>query len=223
MTGRSGDLERIFLRPIATPVPLGFLGLMVATATLACFNLGWVPVSEQHQVALVLVGFAAPLQLLACVFCFLGRDAPAAAGIGVQGASWLAIGLVMLSVPAGGRSATLSVLLFSAAGAIVPSALTSMLGKLVPGAVMLGTVLRFVLTGIYERWGGSGWEHAAGWEGVALAALALYAALAADLEGAVRRSVLPLGRHRTGRRALEPGLGAQTEEISTEPGVRQQL
>lgn len=219
----SDSIERIFVRPIATPVPLGFLGLMVATSVLACFNLGWVPVAEQHQVALVLVGFAFPLQALACTFCFLGRDAPAAAGIGVQGASWLAIGLIMLAGSPGSRSSTLSVLLFAAAGALIPSAATTMLGKVVPGLVMSATALRFVLTGIYERFGGTGWEHVAGWEGIALACLAFYTALATDLESAMRRIVVPIGRHGGGRAALRKGLIEQAAELGKEPGVRQQL
>lgn len=215
--------ERVFLRPVATPIPLGFLGLMVATSTLACFNLGWVPVADQHQVALVLVGFAFPLQALATVFALLARDAPAAAGIGVQGGSWLALGLLLLSGVPGARSPTVAVFLFAAAAALVPSSTTSMIGKVVPGLVMMATAVRFVLTGLYELLGGTGWEHAAGWEGVALACLALYAALAADLEGAMRRIVLPIGRHGAGRAAMTAGLPGQSQSLSTEPGVRQQL
>lgn len=219
----SGPEARVVLRPIATPVPLGFLGLVVATSVLACFNLGWVPTGEQHQVAIVLISFGFPLQALATIFCLLGRDAPAAAGIGVQAGSWLAIGLLTLTGAPGSRSQTLGVLLFAAAGALLPSALTSAMGKVVPALVMGATALRFVLTGVYEKFGGTGWEHAAGWEGIALATIALYAALAIDLEAAARRTLLPVGRRGRGRRALEPGIAEDVDALGKEPGVRQQL
>lgn len=210
---------RVYLRPLGTPLPLGFVGLAVATSLVACFNLGWVPTAEQHQVALVLMGFAFPLQILATVLLFLARDAPSGAGIGVQSVTWLALGLLLYTSRPGALSAAVGVFLLAAAGALLPSALTSALSKLVPGLVMSGTVLRFVLTGLYEELGGTGWEHAAGWEGLVLAGAAIYAALASDLEGSLRRTVLPLGR----RDPLEQHVADQFPQLEREPGVRQQL
>lgn len=216
-------VQRIVLRPLATPLPLGFVGLTVATSTLACLNLGWIPVTEQHQVAIVLMAFGFPLQGLAAVFCFFARDAPSAAGIGVQAASWLTFGVLLLVGEPGARSDTVSVFLFAAAAALVPAALSAGLGKVLPALVMASTALRFVLTGLYERFGGIGWEHAAGWEGIALAGLALYTALAIDLESAADKTVLPLGRHGAGKRALHPGVRPPDARVDTEPGVRGQL
>lgn len=219
----SGATERVVLRPIGTPLPLGFVGLAVATTMLACLNLGWVPEAEQHQLAVVLIAFAFPLQGLATVLCFLARDAPSGAGLGVQGAAWLTIGLLLLTGAPGARSDVTSVFLFAAAAALVPAASSAALGKAVPALVMAATALRFVLTGLYERFGGAAWEHAAGWEGVALACLALYTAFATDLESARHRTVLPLGRHGAGRTALEPGVHSSISALDTEPGVRDQL
>jgi succinate-acetate transporter protein len=210
---------RVFLRPIGTPLPLGFVGLAVATTVMACFDLRWIPVGEQHQVALVLIAFSFPLQALATILLFLARDAAAGAGIGVQSVSWLVLGLLMYTSPPGSRSVTVGIFLFAAAGALLPSALTSAMTKLIPGVVMLGTAVRFVLTGLYEKMGGPSWSHIAGWEGIALAGLAIYAAFAADLEGAFRRTVLPLGR----RPPLEQHLADQFPRVEREPGVRQQL
>ena len=54
--------------------------------------------------------------------------------------------------------------------------------------------MRFVVTGIYELEASPTWKSAAGWGGLALAVLALYAALALELEASHGRTVLPLGR-----------------------------
>lgn len=218
--GQDGVAQaRVFLRPIGTPLPLGFVGLAVATSVLACFNLRWIPMSEQHEVGIVLMLFAFPLQMVATVLLFLARDAAAGAGIGVQSVTWLTLGLLLYSSPPGSRSVTVGIFLFAAAGALLPSALTTSTTKLVPGVVMLCTALRYVLTGLYEKLGGTAWSHATGWEGIVLAALAIYAALAADLEGAFRRTILPLGR----RSPLEQPIDEQFPRVEREPGVRQQL
>jgi succinate-acetate transporter protein len=48
--------------------------------------------------------------------------------------------------------------------------------------------------GVYELTGSPAWKGVAGWVGIALALLALYAALALESEGTHERTVLPLGR-----------------------------
>lgn len=221
-TSSGPDPQRIMLRPVGTPLPLAFVGLAVATATLACLDLGWIPVTEQHQVALVLIAFAFPLQGLATVFCFLARDAPSGAAVGVQAAAWLTLGLLLLTGDPGSRSDTVAFFLFAAAASLIPAVATTALGKIVPALVMATTCVRFVLTGLYERFGGAAWAHSAGWVGVALACLALYAALAIDVESTRHRTVLPLGRHGSGRTALVPGPPREAT-LETQPGVREQL
>ena len=42
---------RVVLRPIATPLPLGFLALGVATLSFAVVQLGWIPSTEEHTIA----------------------------------------------------------------------------------------------------------------------------------------------------------------------------
>jgi hypothetical protein len=59
--------------------------------------------------------------------------------------------------------------------------------------------------------------------GVALALPALYAAFAAELEEALHRTVLPLGRRRDARTALDGSLFEQARTIANEPGIRKQL
>lgn len=68
-----------------------------------------------------------------------------------------------------------------------------------------------------------GWEDAAGIVGLFLFALALYAALAAELEDTQKRTILPLGRRGKGKVAVEGSLVDQVLHVESEPGVKQQL
>ena len=40
---------RVYLRPLAGPLSIGFLGLAVATFVVAGLNLGWVAVTEESR------------------------------------------------------------------------------------------------------------------------------------------------------------------------------
>lgn len=221
--GPSSLPPRVVLRPIGNPLPLGFLGLSVATLVLAGLNLGFLPSSEQHQVALILLVFAFPLQAVATVFGFLARDAVVASGIGVQAGSWATIGILLLTSPPGRRSDTLGLFLIVAATALLSAVAVAAHSKLVPALVMAGTSVRFALTGVFEWSGQAVWKHASGWEGLALAGLALYAAVALDLESVRHRTVLPLLRHGAGRAAIDGPPAAQVAGVEHEAGVREQL
>jgi uncharacterized protein len=84
-------------------------------------------------------------------------------------------------------------------------------GKLVAVAVLGTTALRFACTGIYELTASDTWKDIAGVVGLALCAIAVYAALAIALEEARRTTVLPTGRRGAGR------------DVEDEPGIRPQL
>jgi succinate-acetate transporter protein len=214
---------RIVLRPIANPLPLGFLALAGGTLVLAGLQLGWLARSDSQQVALILLGFVFPLQLVACVFGFLGRDVVAGTGMGLLSGAWLSIALVGLLGGSAPTSDPLGLFLLLAAAAMCVPAAAAATGKLVPAAVLATTVVRFATAGLYELTGASGWKHATGIVGLALCAVAVYAAAALALEDARREPVLPLGRLGGGRAALAGGLAEQIERIEHEAGVRQQL
>lgn len=199
------------------------LGLTVASATLSAFNLGWIPIGEQHDVAIALLAFGFPLQAVAMVFGFLARDAVVASGFGVQSASWLTIGLLLLVTPAGSRSETLAFLLFFASAALISAVAVAAHSKLVPALVLSLTCVRWTLTGVYEHTGSRTVLTAGGWEGLVLAALAVYTAVATDIESTRHRTVLPLGRFSSGRTAITGGARLQTAGIENEPGVRSEL
>lgn len=209
----------IFLRPLGTPMPIGLVGVTVAVTVLSCLQLGWIPSSQQHQAALALIAFAFPLQALATVLLFLARDAPVGASFGVMSFSWLTLGLMLILSRPGSTSAAAAVFLFAAGATMLPGVASTAISKLVPATIFLMASAKLVLTGVYEKLGGTAWAHAAGWEGVILAAVALYGALASDLEGEMHRTVLPLGRLGVGRRAVDP----DREPLDREPGVRPQV
>jgi succinate-acetate transporter protein len=213
-------MTRITLRPIGSPLPLGFLALGGASVALSGLQLGWVPIAESKQVAVAVLVFAVPLQLLAAVFGFLARDSVGGTGMGLLAGTWLVTGVTMVLGPAGARSQVLGLLLFfSAAGLLVPVVAAS-LGKVAAAAVMLGAAVRFALTGIYERTGGVGWERVSGWWGIGLAVLALYAAMAFEVEDVRRKTVLPVLRRGVGKAAVAGGVETELNRIEREAGVR---
>ncbi len=215
--------SQVFLRPIASPFALGFLGLAGATLTDAGLQLGWFSDLERHQAALIILIVAPIPQLIASIFGFLARDPIAATGMGWLGASWLAYGATLLTTPDGATVGALGVFLLVSAGGLAVSATEAATGKLVPAAVMATTATRFALSGIYELSGANGWQDAAGWVGVALCGLALYAVAALALEDLRDQPVLPTGRRAAGLEALQDGFDAQVSRVANEAGVRRQL
>jgi succinate-acetate transporter protein len=209
---------RIVLRPIANPLPLGFLALAAGTLLVSGLQLAWLAPSDGSDVALILLAFVFPLQLVACVFGFLGRDIAAGTGMGLLAGTWLSIGLVTLTAPRPGATSDALGLFLLLAGAamLVPFAVAAA-GKLAAAAVLGTTALRFLLTGLYQLTGSSGLKQAAGIAGLILLAVALYAALALALEDARDDTVLPVGRRGAG--TLDGGF----DGLERSAGVRNQL
>jgi hypothetical protein len=214
---------RIVLRPIASCFPVGFAGLAAASVTVAGTELGWIGHSDVVHAALIVFIFAPLLQVIACVFGFLGRDAVAATGMGVLAATWASIGAVTVTSRAGATSHALGTVLFLAGAAVLVSAAVAASAKLVPAIVMCLGAARFVVTGVYEFVPESGWKLASGIVGLVVAFAALYGMASLEIEGMRRSPLLPTFRRGAGRRALAGDLSDQVSDIATEPGVRRQL
>jgi succinate-acetate transporter protein len=223
LTERLEDVARITLRPFASPMPLGFVGLAGATIPLAAMNLGWIPVSEGKTLALVMVAFVFPLQLLTSIFGVLARDGVAGTAMGILAGTWATVGLVMLTSQPGSTSEGLGLLLLVSAVAMLWPALGAWLSKIAVAVVLTLAALRFATSGIYQLTGSAQWERATGWIGLVLGVVALYAALAALLEGVSKKTILPMGRRQRGRAAVEGGFTEQVVDLTHEPGVRNQL
>jgi succinate-acetate transporter protein len=214
---------RIVLRPIGNPLPLGFLALAGGTLVVSGLQLGWLKPAEGHDVALILLAFVFPLQLVACVFGYLGRDVVAGTAMGLLAGTWLSVALITLGAEPGATSDALGLFLLLAAVAMTVPAAGAVTGKLVPAAVLTTTVLRFATTGLYELTASETWKDVAGVVGLALCAVAVYAALALALEDARRKTVLPVGRRNLGRTSMEGTFAAQVGGVEREAGVREQL
>jgi uncharacterized protein len=207
---------RVVLRPVATPLPLGFLALVLATTVFSAVQLGWVAPDQGRVAAITAVAATVPLQFAVAVLGFLARDPVAVTGMGLLSGTWAVVGLVTLTSVPGTVSPGLGVLLLAAGvGMLVPAA-GAVSSKIAPALVMALAGCRFAVTGIYQLDGGATWKAAAGWTGLVLAVVALYTALALQLEAGGERTVLPVGRRGAGRLPEDP-------ELLREPGVRAQL
>lgn len=216
-----GASTRVVLRPLATPLPLAFLALGLATTVFSALQLGWIPPADGRVAGLTAV-VASVLQLFSAALGYLARDPVAGTGVGVQAGTWALVGLTTLTSPPGATSRGLGVLLIAAAVAVlVPVAAGG--SKLVPVAVLAVTAARFAVTGGYELTAAPGWKAVAGWVGLGVAAVALYAAVALELEGARRRTVLPLGRSGQAEDAVRGAAALDAGELAREPGVRPRL
>ncbi len=216
-------VTRIILRPLATPLPLGFLGLFLATMLVAGLQLGWVPASQQTVLAIGILVFTVPVQFIACIYGFLVRDLVAGTGMGLLAGSWGTVGIVLLLSRPGSRSAGLAWMLVLAGFTLAVPAVAALQTKLLAGAVNLMTAVRFWVTAVYEWGAPHAWETAAGAVGIALAALAVYAALAFEVEDQRRETVLPTFRRGAGTLAMTGDLTDQVSRAHHEAGVRKQL
>ncbi|MDR7299858.1 GPR1/FUN34/YaaH family transporter [Haloactinomyces albus] len=221
--GDNAAMARIVLRPVASPMALGFLALGGATTVLSGLQLEWFAPAETDAVALALALFGFPLQLLASIFGFLARDAAAATGMGVLAVSWLTTGIIKFLYPPGTTSAAVGALLLFAGAALVIPALAASFGKVVPALVLFTAAVRFLLSGFYQVTTDPSVRWASGIVGVVLLALAWYAALALALEDVRGRTVLPVLRRGMGSTSMRGPTAQQLVGIGNEAGVREQL
>jgi succinate-acetate transporter protein len=214
---------RIMVRPIASALPLGFFSFGLGMLLLAGFGNGWLPVSEQHTVGVLLAAFVAPLELAAATVAFLARDTFGATGLGLFSGSWFAIGLVELTGTPGELSRTLGLFEFGFACAVAVLAIAAMLGKPLIGTIMLIAAARSALAGATE-WGAPKSANTVGsWLALAIFALAIYGGLAFLLEDVQQKTVLPVFRRGSSKESIEGTLEDQLRGIGQEAGVRQAL
>lgn len=216
------DHTRIVLRPIGSGLPLGFFAFSVGMLILGCQALGTIPVEEQKTGGTILIAFVFPLELLATYFAFLARDTLGATTLGLFSTSWLAFGWLQLSSPPGATSVTVGIYLFGFSAVVSLLAVLSALGKPLFTVLLSISVVRQVLSGIYEVGGSHALYVVSGGFALALSAVALYGGLALGLEDARQQEVLPLFRRGAADAAFQ-GFDAQLGRLESEPGVRQQL
>jgi succinate-acetate transporter protein len=177
-------------RPGATPLPLTFLGLAIATTVYAGLETQILSRADFHTVGWLVLAVPVPTQFLAAVWAMIRGELAAATASSVLTATWLAIAAATITSPAGAPGPTKAegLLLFASAAAMSVAAATALAGRArVATAVMLTTTCRFVLTGISGFTHADGWTTAAGVAGFVLAGVAFAAALAIELRSSLSR------------------------------------
>ena len=211
----------IALRPVGSPLPLGFFAFGTGVALTSLLELQVLTAS--HRVAVVLLTFTAPLELLGAVFAFLARDSGAGTALAVFGGSWVSTGTSLLLAPDGSRSAVTCAYDLALVAVLAVMALAARQGKPVLTVLLTLASVRFGASGLYESTGAAPAQQLAGLVGLIIVTFSLYGGLALPLEDGRGQTVLPLGRRGRARSALEDGLGAQLRGLDSEAGVRRQL
>src|SRR4051812_3780652 len=104
------DLTRIMLRPLASPLPLGFLTLAIGSFVLSGLQLTWIGVGQSTQVGMIILVAVAPVQALCSILGFLVRDVVMATGLGLIAGSWAAVGLLLATGTPGTTSGAMGLL-----------------------------------------------------------------------------------------------------------------
>ncbi|WP_173094089.1 GPR1/FUN34/YaaH family transporter [Actinomadura verrucosospora] len=221
--GSPDDLVRVMLRPIASSAPLAFFAFGVGTVLYTALQLQWVPLAQAEPLTVILLAFVAPLEIITGLIAFAARDGGLATIMLMFGAVWTSIAITMRLSPPGGRSAMLGIFLLTVAAMLVAMSSASARTRPLLFVLALLAATRFTLSGVYEINGSTAVEHASGWVGIPIVAIALYAGTAFLLEDTMRRTVLPVARRRTARTAIEGDLSQQVQRVTQEAGVRQQL
>ena len=176
--------------PGATPLPITFLGLAIATTIYAGFETEILPKGDLHTIGWLVLAIPVPMQFFPSVWGWIRGELAAATGSAVLGATWLALALTSITSPAGapGPSKAESLFLFAAAAGLVVSVATEAVdGKFVPALVLLTASVRFALTGVSGLTHAQSWATAAGVTGFALAGVAFSGAFLLELRSALSR------------------------------------
>ncbi|AQT70882.1 GPR1/FUN34/YaaH family transporter [Streptomyces sp. fd1-xmd] len=213
-------MTRINLRPIASPMPLGFYTVAIASVIVGCFQLGLFEEGARRAVGLaVLPAFV--LQLLVSWFAFGARDVVAATLMACFSGLWLATALTLV-LEAPGSMRVLGVL--NAVFALFAVLMASVAGrKRALWLVLCTAVPRFAVAALAGLTGVPWVAAVSGVLGLLLAAVALYTAFALMLEDMRGEEVLPIGRSGPAHHAVEGDLAVQLRNLERQAGVRRTL
>jgi uncharacterized protein len=220
---READLRsmtRIVLRPIGSPMPLGFFTVAIDSALVSALQWGAIPASADRAVGLVVFP-AFVVQAIVGIFAFLGRDSLAATLMLSFATTWMVDALVFWLHPADADDALGTFLIVFAVFATIM--LLAAFPKRALAAVLIVAVPRFLVSGVADVTGSQPVSQAAAVLGFLLAVVALYAAFALLWEDTRSREILPVGRLGPALHATQGSLAIQLRDIERQPGVRRTL
>ncbi|KOV17187.1 MULTISPECIES: GPR1/FUN34/YaaH family transporter [Streptomyces] len=213
-------MTRINLRPIASPMPLGFYTVAIASVIVGCFQLGVFEEGGRRAVGLAILP-AFVLQLLVAAFAFGARDVVAATLMACFSGLWLATSLTLVTDPPDGIR-VLGVL--NAVFALFALLMASVAGrKRALWLVLCTAVPRFAVAAVANLTGADWAGVLSGWLGLLLAVVALYTAFALMLEDMRGEEVLPIGRSGPAHHAVAGDLSVQLRDLERQAGVRRTL
>ncbi|MGG8407814.1 GPR1/FUN34/YaaH family transporter [Streptomyces sp. 12297] len=213
-------MTRITLRPIASPMPLGFYSVAIASIIVGCFQLGLFEDGAQRAVALAILP-AFLLQLLVGFLAFGARDVLAATLMACFSGMWLASSLVLAVEPTGGAEVLGVLNLCFALFALMMASVAT--PKRALWLVLCTAVPRFTVAAAANLTGVHWIAAVSGALGLLLAAAAMYAAFALMLEDMRGQEVLPLGRSGPAHQAVHGDLTVQLRNLERHAGVRRTL
>ncbi|QEV22054.1 hypothetical protein CP975_02630 [Streptomyces alboniger] len=213
-------MTRITLRPIASPMPLGFYAVAIASIIVGCFQLGLFEDGAQRAVALAILP-AFFLQLLVGLLAFGARDVLAATLMACFSGMWLASSLVLAIEPTGGAQVLGVLNLCFALFALMMASVA--MPKRALWLVLCTAVPRFTVASAASLTGVHWIATVSGALGLLLAAVAMYAAFALMLEDMRGQEVLPLGRSGPAHQAVHGDLTVQLRNLERHAGVRRTL
>lgn len=211
------------MRPIASPLPLGFFAFGLGSVLQSALQFGLIPQADVQNLALLFGAFVFPLEILAALLAYFARESVGATILSIIAFSWLGTAVVTYASAPDPTSPTLGFLYLAIALILVLLGAVGVLGKPLLATVMFLAFFRYGLNGIYELTSSAGLQIPSGIVGCLIFALSLYGGLALALEDVQHRTVLPFGRRGEARDALEGDLGDQVGPVGQEAGVRKQL
>src|SRR5437763_2526359 len=101
---RPEDIARVFIRPLGSVLPLGFLVFGVGIFVTAAYGLGWIPATDGRDVFLLVLVFVTPIEAITSVLAYLARDTAGGTTLGVFAGTWATLGTIGLGLQPGQTS-----------------------------------------------------------------------------------------------------------------------
>jgi uncharacterized protein len=213
-------ITRIVLRPIGSPLPLGFFTVATNNVLLSVLQWGVLPAADRRAVALTVFP-AFIVQTISGLYALGARDSIAGTLMLSFATTWLVDALVFFVNPPG-AAATLG-MFYVVFAVFISFMLASARQKRSIVAVLAVAAPRFLISGVAELTGNQALAQTGSVLGFLLAAVALYTAFALLLEDSRGREVLPTGRFGAARQAIHGNLTDELRGIERQPGVRRTL
>ncbi len=176
------DVTRIVLRPLASPLPLGFFAFGMGSVLQSALQFGLIPQSEVQNLALLFGAFVFPLELLAALLAYPSRETVGATILSIIAFSWLGTAVVTYTIAPDATSPSLGILYLAISLILLLLGAVGALGKPLLASVMFLAFFRYGLNGLYELLALGWMQTASGAVGCAIFAVSLYGGLALSIE-----------------------------------------